>query len=115
MQGHQPPYPVLDQAAQGPIKPGLEHLQGWIALWAAVPEPHHSHSKELPLISNLNKSSLPLSALCYPIWEAEQGLKSCRYHSTCHHWEGGLFTFQYWQCGGVETAPVHERWIVCLA
>ena len=25
----QPPLPILDQAAQGPIQPGLEHLQGW--------------------------------------------------------------------------------------
>ena len=28
MQGHQPLYLILDQAAQGPIQPGLEHLQG---------------------------------------------------------------------------------------
>jgi len=28
-QGLQPPYLMLDQAAQGPIQPGLEHLQGW--------------------------------------------------------------------------------------
>jgi len=28
MQGHQPPHLMLDQAAQGPIQPGLEHLQG---------------------------------------------------------------------------------------
>ena len=27
MQGHQPPYLMLDQAAQGTIQPGLEHLQ----------------------------------------------------------------------------------------
>ena len=37
-QGHQPPH-LLDQAAQGPIQPGLEHLQGWTGhpqpLWAA--------------------------------------------------------------------------------
>jgi len=26
-QGHQPPYLTPDQAAQGPIQPGLEHLQ----------------------------------------------------------------------------------------
>ena len=26
MQGHQPPYLILDQAAQGPIQPDLEHL-----------------------------------------------------------------------------------------
>ena len=51
-QDHQPPHLILDQAAQGPIQPGLEHLQGWTGhpqpLWAAVPAPHHSHSKELP-------------------------------------------------------------------
>ena len=29
MQGHQPPYLILDQPAQGPIQPGLEHFQGW--------------------------------------------------------------------------------------
>jgi len=29
MQGHQPPHLILDQAAQGPIQPGLKHLQGW--------------------------------------------------------------------------------------
>ena len=28
-QGRQPPHLILDQAAQGPIQPGLEHLQGW--------------------------------------------------------------------------------------
>jgi len=28
-QSHQPPDLVPDQAAQGPIQPGLEHLQGW--------------------------------------------------------------------------------------
>jgi len=29
IQGHQPPYLTLEQAAQGPVQPGLEHLQGW--------------------------------------------------------------------------------------
>ena len=29
MQGHQPPHFIPAQAAQGPIQPGLEHLQGW--------------------------------------------------------------------------------------
>ena len=35
-QGHQPPHLIPDQAAQGPIQPGLEHLQGWgiHSLWA---------------------------------------------------------------------------------
>ena len=27
-QGHQPPHLILEQTAQGPIQPGLEHLQG---------------------------------------------------------------------------------------
>jgi len=27
-QGHQPPHLILEQAANGPIQPGLEHLQG---------------------------------------------------------------------------------------
>jgi len=52
MQGHQPPYLIPAQAAQGPIQSGSEHLQGWTGhpqpLWAAVPAPHPSHSKELP-------------------------------------------------------------------
>ena len=37
-QGHQPPHVIPAQAAQGPIQPGLEHLQGWMghpkSLWA---------------------------------------------------------------------------------
>jgi len=28
-QGHQPVHLIPAQAAQGPIQPGLEHLQGW--------------------------------------------------------------------------------------
>jgi len=28
-QDHQPPYLIPDQAAQGPIEPGLEHLLEW--------------------------------------------------------------------------------------
>ena len=28
-QGHHPPHLIPAQAAQGPIQPGLEHLQGW--------------------------------------------------------------------------------------
>ena len=51
-QGHQPPHFTPAQAAQGPIQPGLEHLQGWTGhpqpLWAAVPAPLHSLCKELP-------------------------------------------------------------------
>jgi len=51
-QGHRPPHFIPAQAAQGPIQPGLEHLQGWMGhpqpLWAAVPAPPHSLCKELP-------------------------------------------------------------------
>jgi len=59
-QGHQPPH-LLDQAAQGPIQPGLEHLQGWgihKLSGQPIPAPHHSCGKELfPDIQP--KSSLP--------------------------------------------------------
>ena len=34
-QGHQPPHFIAAQAAQGPIQPGLEHLQGWGILCSA--------------------------------------------------------------------------------
>jgi len=61
-QDHQPPHLIPSQAAHGPIQPGLEHLQGWMGhpqpLWAAVPAPHHTHSKELPPDIQ-PKSSLP--------------------------------------------------------
>ena len=46
-QGHQPPLLILDQAAQGSIRPGLEHLQGR-GIYNISGQPHHSHSKELP-------------------------------------------------------------------
>jgi len=49
--GHQPPHLILHQAAQSPIQPGLEHLQGrgiHSPSGQPVPAPHHSHSKELP-------------------------------------------------------------------
>ena len=49
-QDHQPPYLILDQAAQGPIQHGLEHLQEWgihNLLGQLVPAPHHSLGKEL--------------------------------------------------------------------
>jgi len=51
MQGCQLLDQVLDQIAQGPIQPGLEHLQeqGIHSLFGqSVPAPHHSLSKELP-------------------------------------------------------------------
>ena len=63
-QGHQPPHLILDQAAQGPIQPILEHLQG---------QGIHNLSGQLfqhlatlivnnfPLTSNLNLPSLNLN------------------------------------------------------
>ena len=45
-QGHLP----LDQVAQSPIQPGLEHCQGWGSHnfpGQPVPMPHHPHSEEL--------------------------------------------------------------------
>jgi len=78
-QGHQPPCLIPAQAAQGPIQPGLQHLQGWMGhpqpLWAAVPAPHHSHSKELlpdiqPQSSLLQlKSILTCPVIIYPCKE----------------------------------------------
>ena len=73
-QGHQPLH-LLDQAAQGLIQPGLEHLQGWgihNLSEQPVPAPHHSPGKELP--PNIQpKSSLfqlktvpPCPAVIYP-------------------------------------------------
>ena len=44
-QGHQPPHLILEQAAQGPIQPGLERFQGWMGhpqpLWAALDQTKH--------------------------------------------------------------------------
>ena len=67
MQGHQPPHLIPAHAAQGPIQPGLEHLQGWTGhpqpLWAAVPAAHHSHSKELPPDIQPKSSSFNLKTI----------------------------------------------------
>ena len=44
-QGHQPPDLLLDQVDQGPVQPGLEHLQGWSIHSLSeqpVQKPHHS-------------------------------------------------------------------------
>ena len=68
MQGHQTPHLILDQATQGPIQPGLEHLEGWgihNLSWQPVPAPHHSHSKELPPDIQ-PKSSLPQLKTIFP-------------------------------------------------
>jgi len=45
------PLEALDQTAQGPIQPGLDHLQGWgihNPSGQSGPAPHHSLSKKLP-------------------------------------------------------------------
>ena len=77
-QGCQSPHFILDQAAQGPIQPGFEHLQGQSIHSLSgqpVPAPHHSHSKELPPDIQ-PKSSLrqlktisPCPAIIYPFKE----------------------------------------------
>ena len=77
-QGHQPPHLILGQAAQGPIQPGLEHLQeqGIHNLpGQSVPAPYHSHSKELhpdiqPKSTLLQlKTIRPCPAVIYPFKE----------------------------------------------
>ena len=50
-QGYQLLDQVLDQISQGPIQPGLKHLQGWgihSLSGQIVPECHHSLSKKHP-------------------------------------------------------------------
>jgi len=50
-QGHQPLDLLLDQVAQGPNQPGLEHLQAWgihNLSGQPVPAPHHSLCEEVP-------------------------------------------------------------------
>ena len=79
-QGHQPSHVMLGQAAQGPIQPGLEHLQGWgihNLSEQPIPAPHHSHSKELPPDIQLQSSLLqlktisPCPAVIFPFKRAE--------------------------------------------
>jgi len=60
--GHQLPHLILDQATQGPIQCGLEHLQGWgIHNLSGQPvlAPYHSHSQ---LISEGSRTQLLLPA-----------------------------------------------------
>jgi len=80
-QGHQPPHLILGQAAQGPIQPGLEHLQGrGIHNLSGQPVPalHHSHSKELPPDIQPKSSLLqlktisPCLAIIYPFKKLNQ-------------------------------------------
>ena len=60
-QSHQPPHVIPAQAAQGPIQPGLEDLQGCTGhpqpLWAAVQHLTTLIVKNFQLISNLNLPS----------------------------------------------------------
>ena len=63
MQGHQPPHLILDQAAQGPIQLGLEHLQGRGIHNLSGSLFQHLTAltvKNFPLTSNLNLSSFNL-------------------------------------------------------
>jgi len=62
----QPPLLIPDQAAQGPIQPGLEHLQGWgIHSLSGSPFQHLSTLivKNFPLPSNLNHPSFNLKII----------------------------------------------------
>jgi len=77
-QDHQLPHLILDQAAQGPIQPGLEHLQGQgihNIFGQPVLAPYHFHSKELPpdiqpIFSRLQlKTISPCPAVIYPFKE----------------------------------------------
>ena len=78
MEGHWPLYLILDQAAQSPIQPGLEHLQGQGTHNLSeqpVPAAHHSHCKELPPDIQPKSSLLqiktifPCPAIIYPCEE----------------------------------------------
>ena len=62
-QGCQPLDQVLDQIAQGPIRPGPKHLRDWAStssLVQLVPAPHHPLCEKLPLTSDLNLPSFSL-------------------------------------------------------
>ena len=70
-QGHQPPHLILYQAAQDPIQPGLEHLQGWGIHSLSGQLFQHLTTlivKNFPLTSNLNLPSFnlkPFPPCCY--------------------------------------------------
>ena len=67
MQSHQPPYPIPAQAAQGPIQPGLEHLQGRGIHSLSGQLFQHLTTlivKNFPLISNINLPSFNLNFPC---------------------------------------------------
>jgi len=58
-QGQQPPHVIPFQAAQGPIQPGLEDLQGWgiHSLSGQLFSTSTLIAKNFPLLSNLNLPS----------------------------------------------------------
>ena len=64
MQGHQPPHLILNQAAQRPIQPGLEHLEGWgiHSLSLNGKEPANVG----PLVKDGGNSPLPKDNTNYP-------------------------------------------------
>jgi len=71
VQGCQLSHLILDQAAQGPIQPGREHLQGWgihSLSGQPVPTPHHSHNKELP--PDIQSKSSLLQLITFPLCPA---------------------------------------------
>ena len=56
-QGHQPPYLILDQAAQRPIQPGLQHLQGrGIHSLSVSPCTHSYATKKTPKLGKKHTS-----------------------------------------------------------
>ena len=64
--GHQPPDLLLDEAAQGSIQPGFEHLQGWgihSLSGQPVPAPYHSLCEEYPPDIHSKPSRLELKTI----------------------------------------------------
>jgi len=79
-QGHQPPDVIVDQAAQGSIHPGSEHLQGWSIHSLSgqpAPAPHHSLHDTFPWHPILYTCNLVVQEWAYqreshcvgPLWK----------------------------------------------
>ena len=108
-QGHQLPHLILDQAAQGPIQPGLEHLQGWGTHKLSgqpVPTPFHSLCKELPLDvkskpSHLQLKTIPPVFFVNAVFCPKTWVKFCM-----------------WECGSIwnqsSTGAWHPKWFIYL-
>jgi len=66
-QGHQPPHLTPDQAAQGPIQPGLEHLHGWASRGSPEP-PGHLQLWAVTRHSAVSPGTLDVPSVfsCYP-------------------------------------------------